>query len=87
VGFLVRYLGVFALFIVGLVIGSFPGVPALGWEDSSFSMRFDDGGRNDSLIPVWGTVYFAGRTVWEVLVRFWERTGAMTHFIDRVRKT
>ena len=86
--FLMRYLPTFLWFAALPFIVYLFKLPALGWEAHSGLWFRSDGGRTiPALFPAWATLYFGGRTLWEIAIRHWERTGELERFITRVQKT
>jgi hypothetical protein len=86
--FLARYVPTFLWFMALPYAVVLLRVPTLGWEQyPSLAFTADDGFRSLALIPAWTTIYFAGRTLWEIAVRHWERTGQLQRFLTAVQKT
>lgn len=87
-GFLVRYLPTFLWFALLPFAVVLLQLPALGWEEyPALAFRWDSGFRSAALLPAWATLYFAGRSLWEFAIRYWERTSALDRFITAVRNS
>lgn len=86
--FVARYVPTFAWFILLPYPIVLFGLPPLGWEaHPSLALETDQGFSSLALVPAWTTLYFAGRAVWEILVRWWERTGDLDRFFRKLRST
>lgn len=82
-GFVIRYLPVVVFFIALPPLVVLFDLPAWGWaEYPTLWFETDQGQSYPALTPAWSTLYFAGRAVWEIAVRHWERTGAIDRFAE-----
>lgn len=87
-GFLARYVPMFLWFVILPFVVVLFRLPGLGWEQyPRLAFRTEEGFSSAALTPAWATLYFAGRALWEIAVRHWERTGALSRFSTAVRKT